>query len=80
MSFDSPKSQTSWKTKYDLPYHLLTDGTGKVGLHVVGISRDLKGWRTKSGFFTGTALFGQAAYKSLVIHHWVAIHTSAPPV
>lgn len=43
MSFDSPKSQTSWKTKYDLPYHLLTDGTGKVGPRVVGVKRDLKG-------------------------------------
>lgn len=28
MSFDKPKSQTNWKTKYSLPYHLLTDGDG----------------------------------------------------
>lgn len=31
LSFDKPKSQTSWKTKYNLPYHLLTDEGGEVG-------------------------------------------------
>lgn len=30
MSFDKPKSQTNWKNKYSLPYHLLTDGDGTV--------------------------------------------------
>ncbi|KFM27179.1 Peroxiredoxin [Auxenochlorella protothecoides] len=29
LSFDKPKSQTTWKTKYDLPYHLLTDESGE---------------------------------------------------
>lgn len=28
LSFDSPKSQGNWKTKYSLPYHLLTDKEG----------------------------------------------------
>ena len=30
LSFDKPKSQKNWKTKYELPYHLLTDTTGEV--------------------------------------------------
>lgn len=30
MSFDKPKSQGNWKSKYDLPYHLLTDTDGDV--------------------------------------------------
>lgn len=30
MSFDKPKSQSNWKSKYDLPYHLLTDAEGEV--------------------------------------------------
>lgn len=30
LSFDKPKSQANWQTKYDLPYHLLTDADGTV--------------------------------------------------
>ncbi|GAB4820666.1 hypothetical protein N2152v2_007712 [Parachlorella kessleri] len=30
LSFDKAKSQKNWKTKYELPYHLLTDTTGEL--------------------------------------------------
>lgn len=30
LSYDKPKSQSNWKTKYSLPYHLLTDAAGEV--------------------------------------------------
>lgn len=29
MSYDKPTSQLKWKTKYSLPYHLLTDESGE---------------------------------------------------
>lgn len=33
MSYDKPQSQLKWKTKYDLPYHLLTDESGDALKH-----------------------------------------------
>lgn len=32
LSFDNPTAQTKWKTKLDLPYSLLTDDNGEVGV------------------------------------------------
>lgn len=29
LSFDKPKSQSNWKSKYELPFHLLTDADGE---------------------------------------------------
>ena len=42
LSYDKPKSQKNWKTKYDLPYHLLTDEQG-VAIKAFGASKAPKG-------------------------------------
>jgi hypothetical protein len=44
MSFDKPKSQSNWKSKYALPYHLLTDdGTALKGWYHEGAAELLNG-------------------------------------
>ncbi|KAI3436734.1 hypothetical protein D9Q98_006149 [Chlorella vulgaris] len=41
MSFDKPKSQSNWKAKYSLPYHLLTDEGGEL-LKAFGAAKGAK--------------------------------------
>ena len=40
LSYDKPKSQLSWKNKYDLPYHLLTDDK-KQAIKCFGASKEV---------------------------------------
>jgi peroxiredoxin Q/BCP len=40
LSYDKPKSQLSWKIKYDLPYHLLTDDK-KQAIKCFGASKEV---------------------------------------
>ncbi|KAI8580140.1 hypothetical protein K450DRAFT_238350 [Umbelopsis ramanniana AG] len=42
MSYDSPKAQTTWKTKYSLPYELLCDPKGDV-LKRLGVTKNQSG-------------------------------------
>jgi peroxiredoxin Q/BCP len=39
LSYDSPKSQTNWQAKYDLPYALLTDTKDGAALKAFGASK-----------------------------------------
>lgn len=39
LSYDSPKSQTNWQSKYDLPYQLLTDTKDGAALKAFGASK-----------------------------------------
>ena len=42
LSYDSPKSQSTWQTKYDLPYQLLTDTKDGAALRAFGAAKPEK--------------------------------------
>ena len=42
LSYDSPKSQSNWQSKYDLPYQLLTDTKDGAALRAFGASKPEK--------------------------------------